>query len=95
MSALAPRTRGRTMPLSPERVAPDRSRRDRHERSSPRRDGGPCSDAGRPTLEQRLDRVWAGLRAVGVAVCPVCGGRMAAAEDSGSGRCGSCGSTLS
>lgn len=48
-----------------------------------------CSDGGRPTLEQRLEGVWEGLRAAGVADCPVCGARM---ERSG---CRGCGSVLS
>ena len=51
-----------------------------------RSDGG-----GRLTLEQRLDSVWEGLRAGGVAECPVCRGRM---EGSGPGRCRDCGSEL-
>jgi hypothetical protein len=48
---------------------------------------------GRLTLEQRLDSVWEGLRADGMAECPVCRGRM---EDSGpAARCRDCGSELS
>ncbi len=46
---------------------------------------------GRLTLEQRLDSVWEGLRADGVAECPVCHGRM---EGSGPIRCRDCGSEL-
>jgi hypothetical protein len=53
-----------------------------------------CSDGGRLTLERRLDSVWEGLRAAGVADCPVCGSRMDATGD-GAGRCGGCGTTLS
>ena len=47
---------------------------------------------GRLTLEQRLDGVWEGLRADGVAECPVCHGRM---EGPGPARCRDCGSELS
>jgi hypothetical protein len=54
------------------------------------------SDGGRLTLEQRLERVWEGLPAAGVAeagaACPVCPGRM---RRRGSVcACDSCGSTL-
>jgi hypothetical protein len=52
------------------------------------------SDGGRLTLEQRLDRVWEGLSAAGVAPCPVCRGRLVVTA-SGEGRCRSCGSRLS
>ena len=44
-------------------------------------------DGGRLTLEQLLDGVWEGLRAAGVADCPVCGSerlRPAGCEDCGS-----------
>ena len=51
------------------------------------------SDGGRLTLEQRLDRVWEGLRAAGAADCPMCGAEMHRAG--GVGRCGGCGTTLS
>jgi hypothetical protein len=51
------------------------------------------SDGGRLTLEQRLDRVWEGLRAAGAADCPLCGAGMELAGDVG--RCGGCGTTLS
>ena len=47
---------------------------------------------GRLTLEQRLDRVWEGLRSDGAAECPVCHGRM---EGRGPARCRDCGSELS
>ena len=53
-----------------------------------------CSDGGRLTLERRLDSVWEGLRAAGVADCPVCGSRMDATGDGG-GHCGGCGTKLS
>ena len=46
-------------------------------------------DGGRLTLEQLLDGVWEGLRAAGVANCPVCESRMSSAT------CGDCGSRLS
>ena len=48
-------------------------------------------DGSRLTLEQRLDSVWEGLRAVGAAECPVCCGRMEGLEPA---RCGDCGSEL-
>jgi hypothetical protein len=51
------------------------------------------SDGGRLTLEQKLDRVWEGLVAVGAAECPLCGSPMERAGDAG--RCGGCGSALS
>ena len=51
------------------------------------------SDGGRPTLEQRLERVWEGLLAAGAAECPMCGGTMERSGDAG--RCGGCGTTLS
>ena len=67
------------------RSAEDALRR-RSARCPARSDGG-----GRLTLEQRLDSVWEGLRAVGAAECPVCGGRMEGLEHA---RCTSCGSEL-
>jgi hypothetical protein len=55
------------------------------------------SDGGRLTLEQRLERVWEGLPAAGVAEataqCPVCEGRMR--RRGRACACDSCGSTLS
>jgi tRNA(Ile2) C34 agmatinyltransferase TiaS len=45
------------------------------------------------TLEQRLDRTWAEVRAEGQADCPVCGGQMAQAGDGGD--CSACGCRLS
>jgi hypothetical protein len=63
---------------------------------APRRSRG-CSDGGRLTLEQRLERVWEGLPAAGVAeaaaACPVCQGRMR--RRGAVCACDSCGSTLS
>jgi ribosomal protein L37AE/L43A len=59
-----------------------------------RRERSLCSDGGRLTLEQRLDGVWEGLHAAGVADCPVCGARMEGAGD-GTAHCGGCGSRLS
>ena len=53
-----------------------------------------CSDGGRLTLEQRLEGVWEGLHAAGVANCPVCDSRMEGTGD-GAARCGGCGSVLS
>ena len=72
----------------------ERTRGEVFELERPHRERSICSDGGRLTLEQRLDGVWEGLHAAGVAECPVCGGRM---EDDGgdAGRCGGCGSSLS
>ena len=57
------------------------------EHEGPRTSGG-----GGLTLARKLDSVWEGLLASGVAVCPVCDGRM---ERTSPGvRCRSCGSTL-
>ena len=78
-AAVATRRRGPQLALVAERA--------RRERSI-------CSDGGRLTLEQRLDGVWEGLHAAGVADCPVCGARMEGTRE-GNGRCGGCGSTLS
>jgi hypothetical protein len=91
VSAVATRRRGGQLALGterPRREGLDLEQRLRRERS------GNCSDGGRLTLEQRLDGVWEGLRAAGVADCPVCGSRMDAVAD-GAGRCGGCGTTLS
>ncbi|MDQ3647438.1 MAG: hypothetical protein M3433_02420 [Actinomycetota bacterium] len=49
-------------------------------------------NGGRPTLEDRISRVWEGLHADGTAECPVCRGRMTSAI--GEGRCLDCGSSL-
>jgi hypothetical protein len=59
-----------------------------------RRERSIRSDGGRLTLEQRLEGVWEGLHAAGVADCPMCGSRMEGAGD-GTGSCGGCGSVLS
>jgi hypothetical protein len=89
VSAVATRRRGGQLALAPARPRESFDlERFRRERS------GNCSDGGRLTLEQRLDGVWEGLRAAGVADCPVCGGRMAGAGG-GAAHCGGCGSTLS
>jgi hypothetical protein len=50
------------------------------------------SDGGRLTLEQKLDRAWEGLLAVGAAECPLCGAAMGRAGHAG--RCAGCGTTL-
>ena len=44
-------------------------------------------------LQEKLDCLWEGLLASGVAVCPACAGRME--RTSQRGRCRDCGSTLS
>ena len=59
--------------------------------------GGPetpvrSPNGGRPTLEDRISRVWEGLHADGAAECPVCRGRMDSRQ--GGGHCMDCGSTL-
>jgi hypothetical protein len=87
VSALATRRRGGQLALVTERTRHESFDLDRL-----RRERSNCSDGGRLTLEQRLDGVWEGLRAAGVAECPVCAHRMDAAD--GVGRCGSCGTTL-
>jgi ribosomal protein L37AE/L43A len=88
VSALATRIRRRQLALVAERP-----RREGFDLELVRRERSQCSDGGRLTLEQRLDGVWEGLHAAGVADCPICGGRMEGTGD-GAGRCGSCGSTL-
>ena len=50
-------------------------------------------DGGRPTLGRKLGLTWEGLRAAGVAGCPLCGGRME--RRAAHGRCGCCGTRLS
>jgi hypothetical protein len=89
VSAVATRRRGTQLALVTERP-----RREGFELERLRRERSICSDGGGLTLEQRLDGVWEGLHAAGVADCPLCGGRM---EDSGedSGRCGGCGTSIS
>ena len=52
------------------------------------------SDGGRPTLEQRLDRVWEGLLAAGAAECPMCGAEMERTT-ADAGTCTGCGTTIS
>ena len=51
------------------------------------------SDGGRPTLGRKLELTWEGLRAAGVAGCPLCGGRMD--RRAAHARCGCCGTRLS
>jgi hypothetical protein len=89
VSALATRRRGSQLAL-----VTDRPRREGFDLDRLRRERSQCSDGGRLTLEQRLDGVWEGLHAAGVADCPVCGGRMESSDD-GAGHCGNCGTTLS
>jgi ribosomal protein L37AE/L43A len=89
VSAVATRRRGSQLALVGERT-----RRESFDLDRLRRERSLCSDGGRLTLEQRLDGVWEGLHAAGVADCPVCGARMEGVGD-GSARCGGCGSTLS
>jgi ribosomal protein L37AE/L43A len=89
MSAVATRRRGRQLALVPERT-----RRDNFDPERLRRERSNCSDGGRLTLEQRLDGVWEGLHAAGVADCPICSARMEATAE-GVARCGGCGSSLS
>jgi ribosomal protein L37AE/L43A len=89
VSALATRRPGAQLGLVTEHT-----RRETFDPERLRRERSNCSDGGRLTLEQRLDGVWEGLRAAGVAECPVCAHRMDAVGD-GAGRCGSCGTTLS
>ena len=53
------------------------------------------SHGGRLTLEHRLDGVWEGLRAGGVAECPMCAGAMGySAPDVGEACCADCGTAL-
>jgi rubrerythrin len=48
---------------------------------------------GRRTLGKKLEQTWEGLRAAGVANCPLCGGRME--RRAAHARCGCCGTRLS
>jgi hypothetical protein len=89
VSTVATRRRGTQLALVTERP-----RREGFDLERLRRERSICSDGGRLTLEQRLDGVWEGLHAAGVAECPVCGSRMDASGDGG-GHCGGCGTTLS
>jgi hypothetical protein len=61
--------------------------------SSRPREGTRTSDGGRPTLGRKLELTWEGLRAAGVAGCPLCGGRME--RRAAHARCGCCGTRLS
>jgi hypothetical protein len=49
--------------------------------------------AGRPTLEQTLERAWREALAAGAAECPLCRARMDLAGDEA--ECAGCGSRLS
>ena len=51
------------------------------------------SEGRRPTLGRKLELTWEGLRASGVAGCPLCGGRME--RRAAHARCGCCGTRLS
>ena len=51
------------------------------------------SDGRGPTLGRKLQLTWEGLRASGVAACPLCGGRME--RRAAHARCGCCGTRLS
>jgi len=53
-----------------------------------------CAQSGgeRPTLENRISRVWEGLLAAGLAECPVCGGELRLIA--GAGQCARCESVL-
>jgi len=51
------------------------------------------SDGRGPTLGRKLESTWEGLRASGVAGCPMCGGRME--RRAAHARCGCCGTRLS
>jgi hypothetical protein len=90
-AAVATRPRGDGTQLA---LVGERTRREGFDLDRVRRERSICSDGGRLTLEQRLEGVWEGLHAAGVADCPVCGGRMEGVGD-GSARCGGCGSSLS
>jgi hypothetical protein len=89
VSAVAAPRRGGQLALVGER-----QRREGFDLDRLRRERSICSDGGRLTLEQRLDGVWEGLHAAGVADCPVCNARMEGNGD-GSASCGGCGSVLS
>jgi hypothetical protein len=89
VSAVATRPRGSQLALVGEHP-----RGESFDLERSRRERSLCSDGGRLTLEQRLDGVWEGLHAAGVAQCPLCEGRMESDGD-GVARCGGCGSSLS
>ncbi len=63
------------------------------DQSPARREETRTSDGGRPTLGRKLELTWEGLRAAGVASCPLCGGRME--RRAAHARCGCCGTRLS
>jgi hypothetical protein len=73
------------------RLASPAARRARAQaaRARLRRDPHQREGAGRPTLEERISRVWAGLAEHGHAECPVCGGELRI------GGCRGCGAQLS
>ena len=54
---------------------------------------GEAGGGRRPTLGRKLELTWEGLRAAGVASCPLCGGQME--RRAAHGRCGCCGTRLS
>lgn len=61
---------------------------------SPAGHGEPrTSDGGGPALGRRLELTWEGLRATGVAGCPLCGSRME--RRAAHARCNCCGTRLS
>ena len=81
-----------TATLAPRPLFDELPAHDRHKLA-----GGPESPVsrplgGRPTLEDRISRVWEGLHADGAAECPVCRGRMTSRI--GGGQCLDCGSSL-
>ena len=108
MSALTSPPRLFDLPLAPEREADQTAKTEQRQEEAAgqcsartaaddaamRRFAAVCSDGGRLTLEARLDSVWEGLSAAGVAPCPVCHGRIER-TGAGVGTCRSCGSELS
>ena len=109
MSTLTSPPRLFDLPLAPEREADQTAKTEQRQEEAAgqcsartaaddaamRRFAAVCSDGGRLTLEERLHRVWEGLSAAGVAVCPVCDGKLERRTASGGGVCRSCGSSLS
>jgi hypothetical protein len=73
----------------------DSALRRRPDRASAPLEPDERSDGGRPTLGQKLDRVWEGLTAAGIASCPMCSGEMHRDERLPRGSCSACGTTLS
>lgn len=61
--------------------------------ASERGERDPRSGGDRLTLEDRLERIWEDLLAVGAAECPMCGNEMEWSAPGGA--CGSCGAALS